>query len=284
LDLDRTDISCQGADDGMITAIIEGGTGGYTFNWNNNQTTEQITNLIAGDYTVVIRDDNQCEITNTATIIEPDLIDVIVVDVVDALCFGENTGSITLEGIGGNGNFEYSSDGVNFQNSPMLTGLPVGDYTLTIRDPNSCIETTMASISEPAELSVDAGENQTIDLGFSTDFQTSTTPFGRPVEYTWSSPDFLDCSDCPDPTAMPFINMPFVVTITDATGCTATDSIFVFVNPNRPLFIPNAFSPNFDGNNDKFTIFGQGVYGFIAKVLFLDEVEETIGGDITLVK
>ncbi len=329
LDLDRTDISCQGANDGMITAIVEGGTGGYTFDWSNNQTTEQIRDLIEGDYTVVIRDENQCEVTSTATIIEPDLIDVMVVDVVDALCFGESTGSIILEGIGGNGNFEYSADGNNFQSSPTLTGLPVGDYTLTIRDPNGCIETTTASISEPAELSVDAGADQTIDLGFSTDFQTTTTPFGLPVEYTWSSPDFLDCSDCPDPTAMPFTNMPFVITITDATGCTATDSLFVMVNPNRPLFIPNAFSPNFDGNNDKFTIFGgpaavritelrvfdrwgnmvyngtdlplgdsrfgwdglfdgrelqQGVYGFVAKVLFLDEVEETIGGDITLVK
>ena len=329
LDLDRTDISCQGADDGMITAIVEGGTGEYTFTWNNNQTTEQIMNLMAGDYSVIIRDENQCEITNTAAIIEPNLIDVMVLDVVDALCFGESTGSITLAGIGGNGNFEYSADGVNFQNSPTLTGLAIGDYTLTIRDPNGCTETTTASISEPAELSVDAGENQTIDLGFSIDFQTTTTPFGRSIEYTWSSPDFLDCSDCPNPTAMPFTSMPFVVTITDATGCIATDSIFVMVNPNRPLFIPNAFSPDFDGNNDVFTIFGgpaavritelrvfdrwgnmvyngtdlplgdnrfgwdgsfdgqilqQGVYGFIAKVLFLDDVEETIGGDITLVK
>ena len=139
----------------MITAIIEGGTGGYTFDWSNNQTTEQITNLIEGDYTVLIRDDNECEITNTATIIEPDLIDVMVADVVDAVCFGESTGSIALEGIGGNGNFEYSLDGVTFQSNPTLAGLPMGDYTLTIRDPNGCMETTMASISEPAELSVD---------------------------------------------------------------------------------------------------------------------------------
>jgi len=123
--------------------------------------------------------------------------------------------------------------------------------------------------------------------------------------------------------------MPFVVTITDATNCTALDSVFIMVNPNKPIFIPNAFSPNFDGNNDKFTIFGgpaavritelrifdrwgnmvyngvdlpisdgrfgwdglfdgrelqQGVYGYVAKVLFLDDLEETFGGDITLVK
>ncbi len=329
LGLEKTDISCKGEIDGMVTAVVEGGTGGYTYEWTNNQSSEQITGLAEGTYTVIIRDENQCEVSETAMIIEPDLIDLMVADVVDVLCFGENTGSITLAGSGGSGNFEYSSDGMNFQSSPTLSGLAVGDYTLTVRDPNGCTETVTASIDEPEELSVDAGADQTIDLGFSTELQTVSTPFGRPVEYTWSSPDFLDCTDCPDPTAMPFVSMPFVVTITDATGCTASDSIFVMVNPNRPVFIPNAFSPNFDGNNDKFTIFGgpaavritelrvfdrwgnmvyngvdlpigdnrfgwdglfdgrelqQGVYGFVAKVLFLDDVEETLGGDITLVK
>lgn len=329
LALEMANISCQGEVDGMVTAIVEGGTGGYIYEWTNNQTSEQITGLAEGNYTVVIRDDNQCEVSETAMIIEPGLIDLMVADVIDVLCFGDNTGMITLVGSGGAGNFEYSSDGINFQSSPTLTGLEVGDYTLIVRDPNGCTETMTASIDQPEELSVDAGADQTIDLGFSTEFQTVSTPFGRPVEYTWSSPDFLDCADCPDPTAMPFVSMPFVVTITDATGCTSSDSIFVVVNPNRPVFIPNAFSPNFDGTNDKFTIFGgpaavqitelrvfdrwgnmvyngtnlpvgdnrfgwdglfdgrelqEGVYGFVAKVLFLDEVEETFGGDITLVK
>lgn len=327
--LEMENISCQGANDGMITAIVEGGTGGYNYEWTNNQTTEQITGLTEGNYTVVVRDENQCEISDMAIITEPDLIDLMVTDVINALCFGDNTGSITVSSTGGNGNFEFSADGINFQSSPTLSGLPVGDYTITVRDPNGCTETTTASIDQPEELSVDAGSNQTIDLGFSTQLQTTTAPFGRPVDYIWSSPEFLDCAECADPTAMPFVSMPFVVTITDETGCTASDSIFITVNPLRPVFIPNVFSPNFDGNNDRFTIFGgpaavmitelrifdrwgnmvyngtnlpvgdnrfgwdglfdgqelqQGVYGFVAKVLFLDDVEETIGGDITLVK
>jgi len=329
LAIDTTDISCKGEIDGMITTIVEGGTGGYNYEWNTNETTEQITGLVAGNYSVTILDENQCQVSGAATIIEPDLVDLAVTEVVDALCFGENTGSITLSGTGGSGNFEYSADGVTFQNNPILTDLGAGDYTLTVRDPNGCTETTTASIAEPEELSVDAGPDRTIDLGFSTELQTTTTPFGRPVEYAWSSPEFLDCQDCPDPTAMPFTSMPFVVTITDATNCTALDSVFIMVNPNKPIFIPNAFSPNFDGNNDKFTIFGgpaavritelrifdrwgnmvyngvdlpisdgrfgwdglfdgrelqQGVYGYVAKVLFLDDLEETFGGDITLVK
>jgi len=327
--LEAVNISCQGADDGMITAVVEGGTGGYNYEWTNNQTTEQITGLVEGNYTIVVRDDNQCESTEMAMIIEPDLIDLTIGNVVDALCFGENTGSITVNSSGGNGNFEYSTDGMTFQSSPTLAGLDAGDYTITVRDPNGCTETTTASIDQPEALSVNAGEDQTIDLGFSTDLQTVVTPFARPVVYTWSSPDFLDCSDCSDPTAMPFVSMPFIVTITDGTGCTALDSIFITVNPNRPVFVPNAFSPNFDGNNDNFTIFGgpaaviitelrifdrwgnmvfngvdlpmgdnrfgwdgsfggqelqQGVYGFVAKVLFLDDEVETISGDITLVK
>jgi len=128
--------------DGMITTIVEGGTGGYNYEWNTNETTEQITGLVAGNYSVTILDENQCQVSGAATIIEPDLVDLAVTEVVDALCFGENTGSITLSGTGGSGNFEYSADGVTFQNNPILTDLGAGDYTLTVRDPNGCTETT----------------------------------------------------------------------------------------------------------------------------------------------
>ncbi len=327
--IDSTNISCQGANDGMITAIVEGGTGDYQYQWNNNQTNEQITNLTEGTYLIIVNDENDCQVAGAASIIEPTSVNAAVSDVQDVICFGDNTGSITVDASGGNGNFEYSVDNTNFQNSSILTDLPAGDYTIFIRDPNGCSETTTASITQPEALIVDAGEDQTIDLGYSTGLQVVTGPSGRTVDFSWSNAGVLDCTTCPNPTVTPARTTPFVITITDETNCTATDSVTVFVTPNRPLYIPNVFSPNLDGNNDRFTIFGgpaaalinelqiydrwgnlvyhgknlpmnslqtgwdgifdgkelaPGVYAFVAQILFIDDVVETIGGDITLVK
>jgi len=329
LELDTTNVSCQGMEDGAITAIVEGGTGTYQYEWSNGAITEQVMNLTTGNYNVEITDDNDCIISGAATIIEPSPISIDVTETTDAICFGDETGSISVIGIGGNNNFQYSADGINFQNDPTLMGLGAGDYTLTVRDPRGCTATTTASIGEPDELIVDAGEDQSIDLGYSVDFQTIKTPFTKDVTYSWTMADFLDCPDCPNPTATPNNTMPFVVTITDDTNCTAVDTVMVFVNLNRPIYVPNVFSPNFDGLNDKFTIFGgpaairistlrifdrwgnmvfngldlpvsdnnfgwdglfngkelqPGVYSYVANVLFFDGIEETYGGDITLVK
>ena len=329
LAIDTTNISCQGADDGMVTTIVEGGTGDYQYQWDNNQTSEQIINLIEGTYSITVTDENDCQVFGAATIIEPSLINATVTDIQNAVCFGDNTGTITVEATGGNGNYTYSADGTNFQNSPVLSNLPEGNYTIIIRDPNGCEVTTDASITQPESLVVDAGADQTIDLGYSTDIQVVTGPVGRTVDFSWSNPEALDCVDCPNPTVMPPTTTSFVITITDETNCTATDSVTIFVNPNRPLYIPNAFSPNLDGNNDRFSIFGgpataqinelqifdrwgnkvydgknlpmnslqtgwdglfngkelpTGVYTFVAQILFIDNVIETIGGDVTLVK
>ncbi|MEM6317057.1 MAG: gliding motility-associated C-terminal domain-containing protein [Bacteroidota bacterium] len=253
--LDTVDVSCQGANDGQVTAIAEGGTADYLYEWDNTQTTEQINNLAPGTYTLVVRDANECETTGTALIIEPEGINLAVRDIQDVTCAGDNTGIISLEGIGGNGNYEFSADGVNFQNSSDLGGLAAGDYEVFIRDPQGCVQSTMATIRQPEALTVDAGEDQMIDLGYSVDFQTITTPFTRPVTFNWNNAEYLDCTDCSDPTATPPTTIPFVVTVTDETNCTASDTILVSVNTNRPIFIPNVFSPNFDGRNDNFTIY-----------------------------
>ena len=327
--IDTQDVSCAGAIDGSVTAIVEGGIGDYVYAWDNGENTEQLINLSPGNYAVMVKDENDCEVSSAALIIEPIVIDIEVINVENAVCFGDETGIISVRGIGGSGIYEFSADGSNFQSSPDLSGLAAGIYTITIKDPQGCLETASATVSQPPPLTVDAGEDRTIDLGYTTDFQTNITPFARPVDFVWSNANYLDCEDCPSTTAKPPMTTPFVVTITDATNCTATDSVLVFVNTHRPLYIPNVFSPNFDGDNDRFTIFGgpatsrilelqifdrwgnlvhkaadlpvnderfgwdgtfdgramqPGVYAFIAKILFFDNVEEVFGGDITLVK
>ncbi len=253
--LDAVDVSCSGAGDGTITAIPDGGVGNYTYSWNNGETTATISNLEPGTYSVTVLDGNDCDISEQVTIIEPGELFVDVTEVINVICFGDETGSITVEGSGGNPPFQFSLDGVIFQDASTFTNLGAGDYTITIQDVLGCSAEVAAAITQPEELIVDAGEDVSIDLGFSTNLNTSFTPFGF-VTYEWIPTDGLSCTDCPNPVASPVNTTTYTVIITDEIGCTATDEVTVEVVKNRPIYIPNAFSPNFDGHNDYFTVYG----------------------------
>ena len=253
--LNGVNVSCFGAGDGTITATPDGGVGNYSFVWSNNATTSTISDLIPGNYTVTVLDGNDCEVEATFTITQPDELFVDIVEIIDVVCFGDETGSILVAGSGGNPPFQYSIDGVVFQDSPQFTDLGAGTYTITVQDILGCTDEIEAIVNGPLELIVDVGPDQTIDLGFSTNLNSVFTPFGF-VTYEWTPADGLSCTDCPNPVASPVNTTTYTLTITDEDGCTASDEITVFVVKNRPIYIPNAFSPNFDGQNDFFTVYG----------------------------
>jgi gliding motility-associated-like protein len=123
-------------------------------------------------------------------------------------------------------------------------------------DANDCITSQQIVIIQPPQLFVEAGPDVTVELGFSTNLRAVVSPPGWPVSFSWSPSEDLSCPDCPNPEATPPNTTTYRVTVTDPNGCTALDSVTVFVEKVRDLFAPNAFTPNEDGNNDFFTIFG----------------------------
>jgi gliding motility-associated-like protein len=76
------------------------------------------------------------------------------------------------------------------------------------------------------------------------------------VDYSWLPDTFLTCYTCFDPTAEPPNTTTFTITVTNQSGCVASDDVTVFLVKNRPIYIPNAFTPNGDGTNDYFTLYG----------------------------
>ncbi|MEZ4931759.1 MAG: hypothetical protein R2788_06550 [Saprospiraceae bacterium] len=62
--------------------------------------------------------------------------------------------------------YEYSLNGTDFQLSPDLTGLAAGTYTVYVRDSRNCIYTIEGIVNQPPPLTVEAGPDQTVDLGF----------------------------------------------------------------------------------------------------------------------
>src|SRR6185312_8716480 len=147
---------CNGGNTGSITVTGSGGTGAYTYS-DNGGTTFQASNvfssIVAGTYNIVVKDANGCTDTTTATVTQPTAVSAITV-VVNELCNGGSTGSITVIGSGGTGAYTYSDDnGSTFQASNVFSSIVAGTYNIVAKDANSCTGTTTASITEPTAVS-----------------------------------------------------------------------------------------------------------------------------------
>ena len=127
------------------------------------------------------------------------------------------------------------------------------------------------------------GPIKTIDLGYTANIDALISPPFRPVEITWTPSGTLDCDDCDDPTATPTGTTTYNISIIDETGCVATDSMTIFVNVVRPVYIPNAFSPNDDGINDFFIAYTGPAGRLIKRLKVFDRWGELVfdGVDLT---
>lgn len=218
--------------------------------------------------TLTVTSDKGCTVTKILDVfVEPCCMDTstlaLTLSSQDVLCATESTGLIEVNGISGASPYMYSLDGVNFQPSATFSQLPAGDYDVFIQDIKGCIEQETVTITEPPLLSVEAGDDIEVDLGFTGEANgVVTNPFGN-FTISWTPEEGLSCTDCLNPTIQAGAVSQYVIMVTDENGCTATDVLNVDVNLVRPIYPPNIFSPNRDGVNDYFRIyFGPAVSGF----------------------
>ena len=274
LQFDIMDVSCNGLRDGSVTAIPSGGVGNYQYQWAVGSTSQGLENLPTGNYPIIVTDGNGCIIEDIPFVPEPLPVFVQVGGVTNVVCFGDATGLVTLLGSGGVMPYSFSVDGVTFQSSNSFPNLPADDYQLLIRDAEGCLDTTETVVRQPPELTVDAGPDQVIDLGFSTNIEAQASEF--PVAYQWSPEESLDCMDCPFTEAMPVRTTTYMVTVINEDNCTATDEMTVEVVANRPIYIPNAISPNGDDRNNFFTLFSGPAGRAIKKLQIFDRWGELV--------
>ena len=154
----QQNVTCNGGSDGFISASAVGGTvtsnyfysiDGVNFSPNNT-----FTNLPTGTYALTIRDDNNCEVALPFTIAQPDPLQSFVNSQTEVDCFGNNSGAVEFNTVGGTQSYFYSLDQINYQASNSFSNLLAGNYTLFTLDVNDCVAQTPFSISEPTLLEV----------------------------------------------------------------------------------------------------------------------------------
>lgn len=257
LQMDTTDISCYGANDGVGIALPGGGVGNYTYRWSQNSTASAAEPLRPGQYFVTVTDGNGCTIVGGVFIREPERIRLQLVSTTDLRCNGLPEGVITVSAQGGRTPYAFWVDGRRPTPSPRLDGLPAGNYWVKIRDGSGCLDSIFASLNQPPPLLVNAQpEDVTLELGYTEQVRTTTAPPGRPVTFAWTSPLGLSCAECPEPTIIATQSTTYVVQVTDEDGCVAFDSVRVIVRDERPIYVPNVFAPDKAYPNSHFTLFG----------------------------
>tara|TARA_B100001248_G_scaffold128576_1_gene96364 strand:+ start:5480 stop:9295 length:3816 start_codon:yes stop_codon:yes gene_type:complete len=142
-------------DDGAIDLNVGGGTGQISYTWNNGSTNEDLVNLSAGTYIVVISDSNGCILTDTAVI--DNYVSLLSISLSSPLyngenlnCYADNSGSISSTTTGGVGQLIYSWS--NGQTATSISNLSAGTYSLNIIDGLGCSATESIILSQPDEL------------------------------------------------------------------------------------------------------------------------------------
>lgn len=232
--VDITNISCNGNNDGAIDLIpLAGGTPPLSFLWSNGPTTEDISGLSAGTYTATITDANGCtRVTPAFVIVEPAAL-VLTETHTDVSCPGLNDGTIDLTVAGGTAPYTYLWTPGNLTTED-LSGLGPGTYQVVVTDANGCADSIQVTIIEPIALSVTAGSTNVTCNG-TCDGTATATPSGgtAPYSYTWSNSDTLQTITglCPGT---------YTVTVTDAGGCTAVDTVTITQPSNLSASISNS--------------------------------------------
>lgn len=154
LSVTGNDITCNGANDGTADLTVVSGNAPFTYVWSNGTTTEDLSGLAGGTYTVVVTNDDGCEDSITVTINEPAVL------LLNANITNEtngNDGAVDLTVSGGTQPYTFIWD--NGSTTEDISGLAAGPYSVTVTDANGCTETGTFTVTT-TPLSVDNAENE----------------------------------------------------------------------------------------------------------------------------
>ncbi len=221
-------VSCFGANDGMITPSATGGTTPYQFSINGGNTWQnngiQYGPSGQASYFVTVRDSNGCVESDSVFVLEPALLVVDSFTINQVSCYGGSDGSITVNHSGGTPGFSYNWS--NLQTAQTATGLSIGTFSVIVTDTNGCVDTsTSVTMTQPDSLYITSITSTDVLCNGGNDGTATVTASGgvTPYSYLWSNGALTQT-----------VNMSagnYTVDVTDANGCMVSSAITV----NEPV-------------------------------------------------
>ena len=222
-----TDPKCNGDNNGYITITANGGSGyvppsGYK--WSNGASTQNISGLSAGTYTVTVTDDENCSQISSAYVVTNPPGMVLSPDnagsKTNVSCNGLSDGSIAFSVTGGASPYSYAWI-PSGPNSSSRNGLSAGTYNVTVTDNNGCKQSGSYTITEPSAITISSDPHNPTCNGFANGYINIVASGGNagspPYTYTWSnSASTQNISGLTSGT--------YSVTVKDAGNCTKTGS------------------------------------------------------------
>ena len=239
---------CAGDANGAFSLNITGGNAPYSVSLNNRtgtyttgaltQTQFDFTGLSGSEHMVYIRDANGCESDITILLGEPVTLNPVARVSYDCVSNSQvNAVTITIDASNNAADVDYALDGAAvYQASNVFNNLSAGTHTVDVRHSNGCIKQVIFDVDQVNEITIalsDGGLNEIVT--------TVTGGFGN-YQYSLNGEPQGSLSNF-----IIYSSGVYTVTVTDANGCSATASrFFTFID----IKLPNAFTPNGDGNND----------------------------------
>jgi len=223
-------LTCFGQSDAEAFAGVINATNiaDYSFLWSTGATTQLVTNLSAGSYTVTVTNERNCVASCLLTILSPpQLIINCTSNIVNPLCFGQLVGSNSIDVTGGIPPYRFSFDKINFSTINTFSNLGAGDYKIYVSDSSSCIDSCEFTITQPPLLrfTLDKTDLSCFNSGDGV-VTVNATGGTSPYRFAWSN-------GATTQTISSLLAGSYNVTVTDANNCTANRNIVV----NQPTEI-----------------------------------------------
>jgi gliding motility-associated-like protein len=219
----------------LTPTVTSAGNGGpYTYTWSNGATTPTISvpaDATPGvdNYTVTVSDGCTApSAVSVFTVVTTTAPSVSSFNVIQPLCNGQSTGTVSVNLTGGSTPFSFTWSPTITQTTQTVTGVGAGTYTVLVLDGTGCSTSSVVNVSEPTALALTASPSSTTCFGNSTNLSASSLGGTPAYSYTWNPGNLTGSNAIVTPTT----STQYTCTVRDLNGCIQTQTVSVTLTPS----------------------------------------------------